>query len=101
MRLALPGPPLAWIGALWMANLAAVAATRRRASIRGRLAREGLVLLVAMAGLAFAICVLANAHGDLARHLYVFHALTDLLFVADVAWIVAALAVRRAPAAAP
>jgi hypothetical protein len=101
MRLALPGPPLAWIGALWMANLAAVAATYRRASIRGRLAREGLALLVAMAGLAFEICVLANAHGDLARHLYVFHALMDLLFVADVVWIVAALAVRSAPAAVP
>ena len=101
MRLALPGHPLLWIGALWAATLAAVAASWRRASPRGRLAREGLVLLVAMAALAFSICVLSNAHGDLARHFYVFHALTDLLLVADAVWLAAALASRRVvPAAA-
>src|SRR5262249_23756293 len=95
MRLALPGHPLLWIGGLWLANLATVAGTYRRASARGRLARGGLLLLVAMAALAFSICVLANAHGDLARHFYVFHALTDLLLVADLVGIATALAGRR------
>jgi len=103
MRLGLPGHPLLWIGALWVASLAAAAAGWRRATVPGRLAREGIVLLVAMAALAFTICVLSNAHGDLARHFYVFHALTDLLLIADVVWIVARIDARRvaaAPAAA-
>ncbi|HKD18555.1 MAG TPA: hypothetical protein VKG23_11875, partial [Thermoanaerobaculia bacterium] len=98
-RRSLPGHPLIWIGLLWVGNLAATASTYRRSRLEGRLAREGIVLLVLMAAVAFGVCVLSNAHGDLARHFYVFHALTDLLFVADVVWIVAALAVRRAPAA--
>lgn len=92
LRVSLPGHPLLWIGLLFAGNVAAVAATYRGAPPAGRLAREGLVLLVAMASAAFFVCVLSNAHGDLARHFYVFHALCDLTFVADVTWAGARLA---------
>jgi hypothetical protein len=85
-RLALPGHPLVWIGLLFLGNAIAVGATYRRASSTGRLAREGIVLLMAMASTAFTVCVLSNAHGDLARHFYVFHALCDLVVIADVVW---------------
>jgi hypothetical protein len=98
-RAGLPGHPLGWLVPLLAGNAALAAATRRRASPRGRLARDGIVVLVAMAACAFLVCVLANAHGDLPRHLYVFHALCDLILVADVVWIVSALSGRRRTAA--
>jgi hypothetical protein len=49
-----------------------------------------------MATAAFLVCVLANAHGDLARHFYVFHALCDLTLAADLVWVTQALVSRRA-----
>ena len=64
----------------------------RKAGPEARLALEGILLLILMAALAFCVCVLSNAHADLARHFYVFHALVDLTLVADVVWGVAALA---------
>lgn len=94
LRLALPGHPLAWIGMLFCANVIAVGASYRRASSTGRLGREGILLLVAMAVAAFTVCVLSNAHGDLARHFYVFHALCDLIGVADAVWVSSALSRR-------
>ncbi len=78
-RLRLPGHPLAWIVPFLALNVVLAVATHRRARSPGRLAREGILLLVVMATAAFLVCVLANAHGDLPRHLYVFHALCDLL----------------------
>ena len=98
-RLALPGHPLVWIGLLFLGNAIAIAATYGRASPAGRLAREAIVLLMAMASTAFAVCVLSNAHADLARHFYVFHALCDLVVIADAVWAALRLsAPSRAPA---
>jgi hypothetical protein len=82
------------IAALLGGNLIAAVATYRRASLRGRLFREGLLTLVLMAPLAFVVCAFAQAT-DLSRSLYAYHALCDLLIVADAAWIAEALA-RRA-----
>jgi hypothetical protein len=94
VRLAPPGHPLIWIGMLFGANFLAVGASYRRASPTGRMGREGILLLVAMAIMAFTVCVLSNAHGDLARHFYVFHALCDLILVADVLWAIAEVSGR-------
>jgi hypothetical protein len=55
-----------------------------------------VILLVAMAGLAFAVCTLADAPVESARPLYTFHALVDLILIADAGWCVQALARRRA-----
>jgi hypothetical protein len=89
-RLRLPGHPWIWIGLLLAGNLALAAVWLRRSPPGDGLAAQGLVLLVAMAAAAFLVCVLSNAHGDLPRHFYVFHALCDLMVAADVAY-----AVRR------
>jgi len=80
--------PLLWIALLLGGNLAAALATHRRATPRGRLYSEGIVLVVLMASLAFAVCVLAQAPLDLSRALYAYHALCDLLLIADACWIV-------------
>ena len=82
------------IVALLGGNLIAAVATYRRASLRGRLFREGMLTLVLMATLAFAVCAFAQAPTDLSRSLYAYHALCDLLIVADAAWIAEALARR-------
>lgn len=94
LRLRLPGHPLLWLVPFLAGNLVLALATRRRASPEGRLARDGVVLLVAMASVAFLVCVLSNAHGDLPRHFYVFHALVDLLFAADLTWAAQRLGTR-------
>lgn len=86
---------LVWIALLLGGNLAAALATYRRSAQTGRLFREGVVLAVLMAALAFAICALAQAPPDLSRSLYAYHALCDLLLIADVGWIAQAVAVRR------
>jgi len=75
--------------------MAAALATYRGAAPRGRRFREGLVLMVLMATLAFAVCALAQAPPDLSRALYSYHALCDLLLIADAGWIAEALAARR------
>ena len=76
-------------------NFVAAAAGYRRAAGRGRLFRVALVVLVAMAAGAFTASALGDWHVDLERHLYTFHAVCDLILVADVAWIIQALASRR------
>ncbi len=96
LRLRLPGHPLLWLAPFLAGNLVLAAATRRRAPPAGRLARDGLALLVVMATVAFLVCVLSNAHGDLPRHFYVFHALCDLLLAADVGWAAEAVVTSRA-----
>jgi len=78
---------LFWLGG----NLAAALATHRRAGPAGRLFREGVMLLVAMAVLAFSVCALAQAPPDLSRQLYAYHALCDLILVADAGWIAQSL----------
>jgi hypothetical protein len=87
-----------WAGLLLGGSLAAAVATHRRAGPRGRLFREGLVLLGTMASVAFAVCALAQAPPDLSRALYAYHALCDLILVADAGWIVQTLAERRSAA---
>ena len=87
-----PLPPLA---ILLGGNVVAVAATCRRATPRGRQFREGVLLLVVMAFLAFAVCALAQAPPDLSRALYAFHAEIDLLLIADACGIAEALVRAR------
>ena len=64
--------------------------------------REGIVVLVVLSGLSFAVVVLAQAPADESRSLYAHHALCDLLLIADAGWIVETLAGRhRVRRAAP
>lgn len=84
--------PIPWIAILLGGNLVAALATCRRATRRGRLFRSGVVLMVLMAGLALAVCTLAQAPNDLSRALYAYHALCDLLLIADAGWIMQTLA---------
>jgi hypothetical protein len=79
--------PLLAIALLLGGNVVAAVATYRRASPRGRLFREGLLTMVLLAGLAFTVCAFAQAPIDLSRSLYVYHALCDLLLIADAAWL--------------
>jgi MYXO-CTERM domain-containing protein len=83
-----------------VAVLAALA-TWRRATTRGRLARAGVVVLAVMAAIEFLVCAFADAHIELVRHLYVFHAMIDLLLIAALVWAVQAVmdarAARRIP----
>ncbi|MEP6995485.1 MAG: hypothetical protein ABI968_13250 [Acidobacteriota bacterium] len=101
LRIHLSGFP--WLLVLLGGTLAAAGATYRRASTRGRRVREGLSLLVVIAVNTF----LGSTIGDSQeiRHLYTFHALCDLILVADVTWmteiLVRRIATRRAEAAAP
>ena len=85
---------IAWIALLLGGNLAAALATLRRATPRGRLFREGVILMTLMAGLALAVCTLAQAPIDLSRQLYAYHALCDLLLIADAGWVAQAAAER-------
>jgi hypothetical protein len=78
---------LFWIVVLLGGNLAAALATYRRSAANGRLFREGVILAVLMSGIAFAVCVLAQAPPDLSRALYAYHAQCDLLLIADAGWI--------------
>lgn len=84
--------PLVWISVLLGGNLAAAIATYRRSSAAGRLFREGVIVMALMSCLALAVCTLAQAPTDLSRALYAYHALCDLLLIADVGWIAEALA---------
>jgi hypothetical protein len=96
--------PLGATALLLFGNLAVALATRRASSESGRLFREGIVVLVLLSGLSFAVVVLAQAPTDESRSLYAHHALCDLLLIADAGWIVETLAarnrVRRVAAAA-
>jgi hypothetical protein len=97
MRGRLGAHPLLWILLLLGGNLAAALATYRRSTQRGRLFREGVTLVVLMSGLAFAVCTLAQAPPDLSRALYAYHALCDLLLIADAGWIAEGLAATPRP----
>jgi len=69
-------------------NLGVIAASYRRSSGGARLFQEGVVLGVLMAFTELVVCALAAFLGDIARHLYIFQALFDLILIADVAWLV-------------
>ena len=56
--------------------------------------RSGVILMVMMAGLALGVCILAQAPTDLSRALYAYHALCDLLLIADVGWVAESVAAR-------
>jgi hypothetical protein len=79
------------LGLIYGANLLLSLAGRVPAA-----ARVSLATLVAMGALAFAVCTLFSAQIDLPRKLYVFHAITDLLLVADLALAGRAAAALRA-----
>ena len=66
------------LGLFYGANFLLAAAGRFPRSVRAALA-----VLVAMGAAAFAVSSLVSAHLDIVRKLYVFHAITDLLVVAD------------------
>jgi hypothetical protein len=61
--------------------------------------RAALAVLVAMGAVAYVVCTLFSAHIDLSRKLYVFHAITDLMIVVDIALAGRAMAMRRQGAA--
>ncbi len=95
MRGRLGAHPLFWIALLLGGNLAAALATWRRSTRTGRLFREGVLLMILMAGLALAVCTLAQTPVELSRQLYAYHALCDLLLIADAGWIAEALVPDR------
>jgi hypothetical protein len=93
--------PIAALGLLLLGNTAFALTTWRRASARGRLAREAVLAAVLLSATAFGVCLLTNAPPDFSRVFYVAEALCDLLLVLDAAWITQRLAGRaRAPATA-
>jgi hypothetical protein len=87
--------PILWVALFLGGNLAAALATYRHSRAGGRRFREGVILTVAMAGLALAVCTLAQAPPNLGRSLYSYHALCGLLAVADAGWVAEGLASRR------
>ena len=85
-----------WLALLLGGNLVAAAAGYRRATGRERMFRRSVAILAAMAAVEFLVAVLADILGDLARHLFVFHAMVDMLIAIDVAWIAHGLSRRLA-----
>jgi hypothetical protein len=88
--------PLSAFALLAVANAFVALATRREASERGRLFRDGIVALAALSVLSFAVVALAQAPQDESRSLYAHHAECDLLLIADAGWLLQTLAARRA-----
>ena len=84
-----------WLVLFFAGNLAAATVAWRRATLRGKLFREGMAVMLLMASGAFLASAIGDFHGEIERHLYVFHALCDLILVADLAWL--AKAILRSP----
>ncbi len=76
-----------WLALLIGGNLAAAAAGWRRAGRDGRRAREAIALLALMALVEFLVCALADSLESVHRHLFAFHAMCDLLLIADAVWL--------------
>jgi len=91
---------LLWLTALLGGNLVLAAATWRRSGVPGRLLSESIAVVCAMAAIEFGVAVFGDWLGDRARHLYVFHAMCDVLIVVDVAWAVD-VSLRRSKSASP
>jgi len=89
------GAPL-WLALLLGGNLVAAAAGYRSATDREKMFRRSVAILAALAAVEFLVAVLADILGDLARHLFVFHAMVDVLIVVDVGWIAVTLSRRWA-----
>ena len=90
-----------WLGALIGGNLVAAAAGWRRAGRAGRRAREAIALLALMAVVEFLVCALADSLESVHRHLFTFHAMCDLLLIADVVWLVQKRTASTGAAAVP
>jgi len=95
------GGRLAFVIVLAGGTAVAAAGGWRRAPPAGRRARESILALVAVAAADFLVCVLADAHFELARHLYVVDACLDGMLAVDVVWIAWAVGNRRRSAPAP
>jgi hypothetical protein len=91
----------AWLALLLGGNLAAAYAGWRRAGRGGRRAREAIALLALMAVIEFLVCALADSLESVHRHLFTFHAMCDLLLIADAVWLTQALAVSTGAAVVP
>ena len=87
-----------WVAALLLGSFAISAAGYRSASWQGRRSREGIALLATMAAIAFVIAAAADGHMEMARHLFLFQALCDLLLIADVTWLAQVFRRNRTPA---
>ncbi len=87
-------PHGAWLlPVFWLANLAgSVLVLRRSANPRNRRLAASVAVLCGMAVTEFFVCVFADSFVDLERHLLSFNAMTDLIFVGDLVWIVSASA---------
>ncbi len=94
----LPGRYGLGVLAVVLAGSLALGLSARRAGGSRRLLGEALAVLALMAGLEFAVCVFADNLADLTRHLFVFHAMVDVLIVAGVGWTASVLARPRAAA---
>jgi hypothetical protein len=92
-----PWAPAA-LGVLVAAALSAGIAGYPGKTPAGRLAREGILVLLLMACVEFFVCILADSLFGLARHLYLFQALADLLLLFVILRCLEALA-RGRPAA--
>jgi hypothetical protein len=68
-----------WLMLLIGGSAAVSAAGWRRSAGRERHLHEAVLALSAMAATAFLVAALANRLADIARHLFVFHAMCDLL----------------------
>ncbi len=87
LRLRLAPIASVWLVLLLGASFAASAAGWRRSSGRERLFREAMMVLVLLAVLEFLVCAFADRLADAPRHLFVFHALCDLLLSANLTWL--------------
>jgi hypothetical protein len=68
-------------------------------AVAGRIplaARASLAALIATGAIAFVICTLSSAHLEISRKLYIFHAITDLMIVVDLALAGRVVAAHRA-----
>lgn len=94
---------LAFFSALFAATLAACAIGFRKAGPRERLFRIALAGLLALALTEFLVCAFGDFLADLSRHLYSFHAMVDLILIADLAWIAQRVSARavRGPVESP
>ncbi|MFY9552072.1 MAG: hypothetical protein WAU32_13045 [Thermoanaerobaculia bacterium] len=94
LRLNLAPVSSLWLSLLFGGTLVASGIGYHRDSKRGRLFRQALVFLAAMACVEFLVATLADDIGDIARHLFVFHACCDLLLIANAGWLTESLVKR-------
>jgi hypothetical protein len=95
LRLRLAPVAPAWLVLLLGGSFAVSAAGWRRSSGRQRLFREAMMALVVLAVLELFVCTFADRLADVARHLFVFHALCDLLVAANLTWLAQRASARR------